>query len=57
MGGSIALPDSAWWQLQLPVEKPWSMMGGHLFAFLHKQVQKMLLSPCRDFISGNLGSF
>ena len=25
VGGSTALPDSAWWWwLQLPVEKPWS---------------------------------
>ena len=23
VGGSTALPDSAWWRLQLPVEKPW----------------------------------
>ena len=22
VGGSTALPDSAWWRLQLPVEKP-----------------------------------
>ena len=22
VGGSTALPDSAWWQLQLPIEKP-----------------------------------
>ena len=34
MGGSTALPDSAWGQLQLPVEKPWSMMGGPFVCFL-----------------------
>ena len=28
VGGSTALPGSAWWRLQLPVEKPWSMTGG-----------------------------
>ena len=32
IGGSIALPDSAWWWLQLPVEKPWSMTGGPFVA-------------------------
>ena len=35
VGGYTALPDSTWWQLQLPVEKPWSMTVGHLSAFLH----------------------
>ena len=34
VGGSTALPDSAWWQLQLPVEKPWSMTGGPFGCFL-----------------------
>ena len=34
VGGSTALPDSAWWQLQLPVEKPWSMTGGPFVCFL-----------------------
>ena len=34
VGGSTALPDSAWWQLQLAVEKPWSMMGGPFVCFL-----------------------
>ena len=28
VGGCTALADSAWRQLQLPVEKPWSMPGG-----------------------------
>ena len=28
VGGSTALPDSAWWWLQLPVANPWSMSGG-----------------------------
>ena len=23
VGGYTALPDSAWWRLQLPIEKPW----------------------------------
>ena len=31
--------------------------SGGLSAFLHKRVYKTLLSPCRDSISGNLGSF
>ena len=35
VGGYTALPDSAWWQLQLCVEKPWSRMGGPFV--LHKQ--------------------
>ena len=34
VGGSTTLPDSAWWQLQLLVEKPWSMMGGTFVCFL-----------------------
>ena len=34
IGGSTALPDSAWWRLQLPVEKPWSMTGGPFVLFL-----------------------
>ena len=34
VGGSTTLTDSAWWQLQLPVEKPWSMMGGPFVCFL-----------------------
>ena len=27
VGGYTALPDSAWWRLQLPVQKPWSMVA------------------------------
>ena len=34
VSGSTALPDSAWWRLQLPVEKPWSMTGGPFVHFL-----------------------
>ena len=34
VGGSTALPDSARWWLQLPVEKPWSMTGGPFVCFL-----------------------
>ena len=34
VGGSTALPDSACWRLQLPVEKPWSMTGGPFVCFL-----------------------
>ena len=34
VGGSTTLPDSAWWRLQLPVEKPWSMTGGPFVSFL-----------------------
>ena len=32
--GCTALADSALWQLQLPVEKPWSMPGGPFVCFL-----------------------
>ena len=32
--GQGEVPDSAWWQLQLPVEKPWSMTGGPFVCFL-----------------------
>ena len=38
VGGSTALPDSAWWRLQLPVEKPWSMMGGPFVCFLTQMI-------------------
>ena len=38
VGGSTALADSAWWRLQLTVEKPWSMTVGHSSALLHKRV-------------------
>ena len=34
VGGYTALPDSACWQLQLPVEKPWSRTGGPFVCFL-----------------------
>ena len=34
VGGSTTLPDSAWWRLQLPVEKPWSMTDGPFVCFL-----------------------
>ena len=34
VGGCTALPDSVWRQLQLPVEKPWSMLGRPLLCFL-----------------------
>ena len=56
VGGSTALPDSTWWQWQLLVEKPWSMMGGPFVCFLARTGVETLPSPCRDSISGNLGS-
>ena len=34
VGGSTALPGSAWRPLQLPVEKPWLMPGGPFVCFL-----------------------
>ena len=34
VGGYTALPDSAWWRLQLPVEKPWLRTGGPFVCFL-----------------------
>ena len=57
VGGCTALPDSAWRQLQLPVEKPWSMAGGPFVCFLAQTGLETPLSPCRDSISGILGSF
>ena len=41
VGGCTPLADSAWWPLQLPVEKAWSVQGG----------------PFVNSISGILGSF
>ena len=37
VGGCTPLGDSAWWLLQLGVEKPGQRRVGHLSAFLHKQ--------------------
>ena len=34
VGGCTALGDSAWWLLQLAVEKPWSVPGGPFVCFL-----------------------
>ena len=34
VGGCTALGDSAWRRLQLPVEEPWSMLGGPFVCFL-----------------------
>ena len=34
VGEYTALPDSTWWRLQLPVEKPWSMTAGPFVGFL-----------------------
>ena len=34
VGGFTALPDSAWWRLQLPVEKTCSMTGAPFVCFL-----------------------
>ena len=38
VGGSSALPDSAWWWLHLPVESLGQCRVGHLSSFLHKWV-------------------
>ena len=34
VGGSTALADSAWWLLQLAIEKAWSVLDGPFFCFL-----------------------
>ena len=34
VGGPTTLPDSAWWRLQLAVEKPLSITGGPFVCFL-----------------------
>ena len=34
VGGYTAMHDSAWWWLQLPIEKPWSVTGGPFVCFL-----------------------
>ena len=34
VGGCHSLGDSAWWLLQLAVEKSWSALGGPFFCFL-----------------------
>ena len=50
VGGSTALPDSAWRRLQLPAERPWSMTGGPFVCFVAPTGVETLLSPCRDSI-------
>ena len=57
MGGFTLLGDSALWLLQLAVEKHRSMSGGPFVCFLAQTGIETLLSPCRDSISGILGSF
>ena len=67
-GGCIALTDSAWRHLQLPVERPWSMTGGsfvrrwlllhnivqtHLF-ILHINQPAYFMERCNIFISHEL---
>ena len=34
VGGCTALADSAWWLLQLAMEKAWSSLDGPFFCFL-----------------------
>ena len=34
VGGSTALGDSAWWLLQLAIERAWSALGGPFFCLL-----------------------
>ena len=34
VGGCTTLGDSAWWLLQLAVEKAWSVLGGPFVCFL-----------------------
>ena len=53
MGGSTALPDSAWWQLQLLVENPWSMTGGPFVCFLAQTGVENAPLPCEG---QNLGA-
>ena len=57
VGRCIALGDSAWRLLQLAIEKAWSALDGPFFCFLVQMSLEMVLSPCRDSISGPLGNF
>ena len=43
MGGCTTLADSAWWPLQLSVEKSWSMPGGPFVCLLAQMGIEMLL--------------
>ena len=56
VGRSTALAGNAWQLLQLAIERAWSMLDGPFFCFL-VQTSVVHLSPCRDSISGFLGSF
>ena len=57
VGGCTPLADNAWWPLQLPVEKPWSMPDGSFFCFFEQMGEEMLLLQFMDSFSGILGSF
>ena len=37
VGGCTTLADSAWWRLQLAIERAWSALDGPSSAFLYKQ--------------------
>ena len=57
VGGCTPLADNAWWPLQLPVEKPWSMPDGSFVCIFAQMGVEMLLSQFMDSISGILGSY
>ena len=52
VGGCSALGNSAWWLLQLVIEKAWSALDGPFFSLLVETSVEMVLSPCRVSISG-----
>ena len=54
VGGYTALPDTAWWQLQLPVEKALVKDGWPIC--LLSSIENTSSFHYTDSISGNLGS-
>ena len=57
VGGSTTLADHAWRLLQLAIERASSALDGPFLCLLVQTSVEDVLSPCRDSISGFLGSF
>ena len=57
VGGCHLEGDSAWWLLQLAVEKPWSVPGGPLVCFLAQTGIENASFTLEGLHFGILGSF
>ena len=57
VGGCTTLGDSAWRLLQLAINNAWSVLESLFFCFPVRTSVENGPLPCRDSISGFLGSF